>query len=108
MDHQQILAWLIRSFEIGLIRLIKSTLVPTPHSFSLKVTGESGGAKESGPLGHLELLTLRGKGPRREGLLLRTGLPARPMSGPKERGPDGDQIRYRLKCEYCQLYLTMS
>ena len=82
--------------------------VTWPHSFSLGVTGESGEAKESGPPGHLKLLTLRGKEPLREGPLLRTGLHVRPMSGPKEWGLDVDQILSRLGCEYCQLYLTMS
>ena len=67
------------------------------HSFSLGVTGKSGGAKEFAPHGHLELLTLQGKGPPHEGPPLRTGLPGRSRSEPKERGPDGDQLLSRLE-----------
>ena len=85
-----------------------NALVTGPHSFSLGVTGEGGGAKEFVPHEQLELLTLWGKGSLHEGPLLRTGLPARPMFGSKARGPDKDQIRSRLGCEYRPLYLNMS
>ena len=83
-------------------------LVTGPHSFSLGVTGEGGGAKESDPHIYLELLTLRGKGPLHEAPAPPDRAASQTHVRIKGAWPDGDQILSRLGSEYCQLYFTMS